>query len=310
MREKLNTTAKESEEGVRSTPDIARLLREAAEIPQNDPRRGAASLAMFDQLSEHWSLRGDERETLLGGVSKSTWSEWKQKPLSARIRPDTRERIANMFTIDLNAHSLFAPEFADVWVRQPHAAFDGKSPLSVMLRGKVEDLVFVRRHLERVRTSSSPARDVKTAIAQKNEPAPLPALEQAVVEAERLVEAQPGHFEGVLASALESLAEYHARTGEMKAAVGELQRACELDSRFADVHAVRGITGLFSHVQDLNRAFSCAMEKIEAEQPQTTEEFADILTSTCRAFSTEPIGDEIGEKRSSWISPAAQSERV
>ena len=92
---------------------VARLAKEAEAMDVRDPRRLAASLAMFERLSEHWSLRGDEREMLLGGIPKQTWSEWRQRPNSARIKSDTRERIANLFAIDLNAHSLFAPEFAD-----------------------------------------------------------------------------------------------------------------------------------------------------------------------------------------------------
>jgi hypothetical protein len=121
-----------------------------------DPRRIAASLAMFERLAEHWSLRHDERDILLGGVPKSTWSEWRQRPNVARIKSDTRERIANLFAIDLNAHALFAPEFADRWVREPNAAFNSASPLATMLRGKVEDVITVRRYLERI-ASSSPA---------------------------------------------------------------------------------------------------------------------------------------------------------
>jgi DNA-binding MarR family transcriptional regulator len=129
-------------------------VEQATSMEASDPRRIAASIAMFERLVEHWSLRRDERETLLGGVPKSTWSEWKQRPALARLKADTRERIANLYTIDLNAHSLFAPEFADRWVRGPNAAFQGQSPLSAMLRGKVEDVIGVRRYLERIRTSS------------------------------------------------------------------------------------------------------------------------------------------------------------
>jgi Protein of unknown function (DUF2384) len=129
-------------------------VEQAKSMEASDPRRIAASIAMFDRLAEHWSLRGDEREMLLGGVPKSTWSEWKHRPRAARIRADTRERIANLFAIDLNAHSLFAPEFADRWVRSPNAAFGGDTPMSLMVRGKFEDVIGIRRYLESIRTSS------------------------------------------------------------------------------------------------------------------------------------------------------------
>jgi hypothetical protein len=128
------------------------LAPTARTIPAGDPRRVVASIAMFDCLSEHWSLCGDEREILLGGIPNSIWSRWKQHPPAARIERDTRERIVNLFTIYLNAHSLFAPEFADRWVRAQNAAFGGISPISVMLQGKIEDIINVRRYLERIRT--------------------------------------------------------------------------------------------------------------------------------------------------------------
>lgn len=121
---------------------------------EDDSLRIAASIAMFERVSEHWSLRGSERETLLGGVPKSTWSEWRQRPKSARIKADTRERIANLLLVDFNAHALFAPEFADRWVREPNAALNGISPLAKMLAGKVEDVIAVRRYLDGVRVSA------------------------------------------------------------------------------------------------------------------------------------------------------------
>jgi hypothetical protein len=181
---------------------------------------------MFERLSEHWSLRGDEREMLLGGIPKSTWSEWRQRPGSARIKSDTRERIANLFTIDLNAHALFAPEFADRWVREANAAFGGTSPLATMLRGRVEDVIGVRRYLERVRTSSPgdpmrsgdsrPTNDFAlsylpgTALASDEEAA-LPALRRAAAAYEHLALEQP-RYRPALAAALRALAVgLHAR---------------------------------------------------------------------------------------------------
>lgn len=134
---------------------LDRLLEEAASIPADDPRRRAASIAMFDQVARHWNLDAAERETLLGGVTKSTWSDWKQRPLSARVRPDTRERIANLFAIDLMAHSVFGVDFADAWVRHRNETFGGDSPADVMLRGRVEDIVSVRRYIERVASGSA-----------------------------------------------------------------------------------------------------------------------------------------------------------
>jgi hypothetical protein len=200
-----------------------RLAKEAGTMPATDPRRTAASVAMFERLSEHWSLRGYERETLLGGISKSTWSEWKHRPAAARVKSDTRERIANLFIIDLNAHALFAPEFADRWIREPNAAFaDDLSPMGAMLRGRVEDVIAVRRYLERVRTSSPSERTRPRdsalvenrvvsylpgdAVELHDKEAGITSLRQAVEVYERLAREQPFRYEPALAAALTALA--------------------------------------------------------------------------------------------------------
>ena len=132
-------------------------IERAKSMEKDDPQRIAASIAMFERLSEHWSLVREEREALLGGAAESTWSEWRRRPALAPLICETRERIANLFSIDLHAHGLFAPQFADRWVREPNAAFQGESPLSVMLHGQMMDGIGIRRYLECLRTSSPAA---------------------------------------------------------------------------------------------------------------------------------------------------------
>ncbi|MDB5072885.1 MAG: hypothetical protein JWM87_3996 [Candidatus Eremiobacteraeota bacterium] len=208
--------------GLSNTDRSLELANKAEEIGANDPRRVAASVAMFERLAEHWSLRWDERERLLGGIAKSTWSEWRQRPMLARIKPDARERIANLFTIDLNAHSLFAPEFADHWVRQLNIEFGGESPLAIMLRGKVEDVISVRRYLERVRTSSPAGsgsqQDVRPhregvvsylpgeAVGVDDDTAAIPALRQAAAIYEQLALREPERYGPVFGATLSTLA--------------------------------------------------------------------------------------------------------
>lgn len=203
------------DEGILRSAELAEV------VPPDDPRRVAASIAMFERLAEHWSLRGSERQALLGGVSKSTWSEWRQRPSGARLKADTRERIANLFAIDLNLHSLFAPEFADRWVRSASAAFAGESPLVTMLRGRVEDVITVRRYLERVRTSSPDDREhlgtpIDTAdvavsyLAREAEAndALAASLRRGVAYLEVLSSKEPMKYRPVLASAASALASW------------------------------------------------------------------------------------------------------
>lgn len=252
----------------------ADLLREARAMPADDPRRAAASIAMFDRLSEHWSLRGEEREKLLGGISKSTWSEWKQRPMVARVKVDTRERIANMYAIDLNAHSLFAPEFADRWVRQPNLAFRGESPMAVMLGGKVEDIVSVRLYLEGIRTSSTPITDSRQTVSESAaEQTTLASLQHAVGILEHLVDQRPGEFESALASALVSLGTYLVESGDVAAAVGTLRHAIEIRRNVDSTKALYRVTMRLSQMTEAE-TLSAAMDVIEARHPQNAQQFS------------------------------------
>lgn len=197
---------------------IAGLLDEAARIPAGDPRRRAAAIAMFDRVAQHWALNGEERQTLLGDVTRSTWSDWKQRPLSARIRRDTRERIANLYAIDLMTHSIFAPEFADAWIRRANASFGEESAIAVMLRGKIEDIVSVRRYLESVGSGSAPVAQSPKAPEEKSERAIRPALESAVAGLEELFEQEPERHAMSLVLALDALKSVLRDIGERDAA--------------------------------------------------------------------------------------------
>jgi Antitoxin Xre/MbcA/ParS C-terminal toxin-binding domain len=253
-------------------PDDMHGLTELAQaIPPADPRRLAASIAMFDRLTEHWSLRADERETLLGGVSKSTWSEWRGHRTTARIKPDTRERIGNLFVIDLNAHSLFAPEFADRWIRESNAAFEGESPMTTMLRGKFEDLIRVRRYLERIRTSSSTDAvngsaavrgeavgisllpgDAVESPAENDEA--LAALRQVVAVYTRRALEEPPRYDRILADVLNAYAACLADTNELEAEP-VLQQLVEVQRRLAATHALyeRDLTRTLTRLRALMR---------------------------------------------------------
>lgn len=231
--------------------DARRLAEEATTIDASDPRRVAASVAMFDLLIEHWSLRGGERETLLGGIAKSTWSEWRQRTAVGRIKPDTRERIANLFAIDVNAHALFAPEFADRWVREPNAAFEGRSPLATMLRGKVEDMIRVRLYLERVR-SASPTDDSRALRSGQEsvgmsalpgtafdhgEVDPTVSMQRVLDLCQRRADEHPSRYEPVLAAMLDAYAAALVNERD-RDALPVLERAVALFSRLASENTV------------------------------------------------------------------------
>ncbi len=62
---------------------------------------------------------------------------------------DTLERISVLLGIYKALHILLPiPARADGWIRRPNTAFDGNSALDVLLRGRVDNLYQVRRHLD------------------------------------------------------------------------------------------------------------------------------------------------------------------
>lgn len=203
---------------------LVEAAREAATMAEDDPRRTTASVAMFERLADHWSLRAAERTTLLGGVTKSTWSEWRAHPQGARIKADARERIANLYTIDLHLHAFFGPEFADGWIRSPNEGLGGASPMAIMLRGRVEDVIAIRSHLERVLSSSGddePAYEAPLAVsylpgdaAGAPEQSSIDDLRAIIERCERLERREPDRYLSALTSSLVALAAALADAGD------------------------------------------------------------------------------------------------
>ena len=62
---------------------------------------------------------------------------------------DARDRIAHLFHIRRTLWSLFRDlDVENEWLREEHAMLDGKSPLSLMLAGSMEDLLLAREYVE------------------------------------------------------------------------------------------------------------------------------------------------------------------
>ena len=281
------------------------LVDQAQAMGASDPRRVAASVAMFERLAEHWSLRWDERETLLGGIAKSTWSEWRQRPMTARIKPDTRERIANLFTIDWNAHSLFAPEFADRWIRRPNADFDNESPLTMMLRGKVEDVISVRRYLERVRTSSAATPEAVRfgatskeplvsclpgeAIALEDDDGAIPALRRATAIYEKLSRRKPDRYGPVLDATLSALAMSLEGAGitwlaPLSRRAADVGSQVTSEARISQTEAVRPDSGLNRWQVTLQVSVVDQITRVAQVDPTFTE----AVLSWCEQIEAEP----------------------
>ncbi len=100
-------------------------------------------------LAARWGLTDHEARTLLGGLSKSTWTRWKQSK-RPRVNRDLRTRMAVLMGIHKGLRYLFADPARDyAWIRKPNARCHGESALDIMLRGEIADLIGVRNLLDR-----------------------------------------------------------------------------------------------------------------------------------------------------------------
>ena len=107
-------------------------------------------------IARRWGLSEEELAQVLGGVGKSTLLRWKAQLASegairADFGPDMLDRVSYLLGIYKALHILFPDSAqADAWVRKPNSAlgFYGRSALERMLRGRMDDLRFVRRHLD------------------------------------------------------------------------------------------------------------------------------------------------------------------
>ncbi|MDX1515634.1 MAG: MbcA/ParS/Xre antitoxin family protein [Woeseiaceae bacterium] len=120
--------------------------RPLAEFDPADVDRVA--LKAFFAIAGEWQLSRDQAMTLLGSPSERTFYRWRAGKVSS-LPKDTLERISVLLGIYKAIHILL-PEAdrANEYVHRPNAAFGGDSALSVMLRGRVEHLYRVRRHLD------------------------------------------------------------------------------------------------------------------------------------------------------------------
>ena len=127
------------------------MLNELPEDPVAafDPRDvDRVALKAFFNLVDEWELGRDEAMTLLGRPSERTYYRWRDGKV-ASLPADTLERISVMLGIYKAAHLLLPDvDRANAYMRRPNTAFGGDSALDIMLKGKVDNLYQVRRHLD------------------------------------------------------------------------------------------------------------------------------------------------------------------
>jgi len=95
-----------------------------------------------------WHIKTDEQRTILGNPSESIFYNLKNGEASV-LSNDILERISSVLGIYKALITLFPTrEQANAWLLKPNVAFQHKSALEVMLKGRRTHLREVRRYLD------------------------------------------------------------------------------------------------------------------------------------------------------------------
>lgn len=102
------------------------------------------------KLLEFWRLETPQAIPLLG--FREAESAHVTAVLEGRdsfIGRDVHDRIAHLFRIRETLDSLFRDlEAENNWLREPQALLDGRSPLSLLLGGSMEDVLLTREYVD------------------------------------------------------------------------------------------------------------------------------------------------------------------
>lgn len=129
----------------RFEPDVLVDLSSRAERE----RLSGSALKGFFRLAAAWRLRDEDARELLGGVSSSTYYEWKKNP-DRVLEVDRITRISYLVGIYKALHILYGDKLADEWVALPNTnpIFAGRTPLSHMMAGGLLAMQTVRSLLD------------------------------------------------------------------------------------------------------------------------------------------------------------------
>ncbi|HEX8611139.1 MAG TPA: MbcA/ParS/Xre antitoxin family protein [Telluria sp.] len=112
-------------------------------------RLSKSALKGFFALMTAWKLRDEDARELLGGMSSSTFYEWKKNP-DRILEVDRITRISYLLGIYKALHILYGDKLADEWITLPNSnpIFAGRTPLSQMLAGGLLSMQTVRKLLD------------------------------------------------------------------------------------------------------------------------------------------------------------------
>ena len=112
-------------------------------------RLSRSALKGFFKLAASWQVRDDDARELLGGLSSSSYYDWKKNP-DRVLEVDRITRISYLLCIYKALHILYGDKLADEWVHLPNTnpVFAGRSPLAYMLAGGLIAMQTVRKLLD------------------------------------------------------------------------------------------------------------------------------------------------------------------
>lgn len=112
-------------------------------------RLSRSALRGFFKIIDRWKVRDEDARELLGGVSSSTYYEWKKNP-DRILDVDRITRISYLVGIYKALHILYGDKLADDWASLPNsnAIFGGRTPLAYMLAGGLVGMQTVRKLLD------------------------------------------------------------------------------------------------------------------------------------------------------------------
>ena len=112
-------------------------------------RLSQSALKGFFKLVAAWRVRDEDARELLGGLSSSSFYDWKKNP-ERLLEVDRITRISYLLGIYKSLHILYGDKLADEWVQLPNTnpIFAGRTPLAFMLGGGLLAMQSVRRLLD------------------------------------------------------------------------------------------------------------------------------------------------------------------
>jgi uncharacterized protein (DUF2384 family) len=121
-----------------AAPDIPLITAEEAEA------MARAVIRLFGK----WNVSDAEAREILGGLAARTYARWKTGE-PGRIDRDLATRLSLLMGIHKGLRYLFSDsERGYAWVKKPNRAFDGRTPVEIMVQGDIFSLVRVRSWLD------------------------------------------------------------------------------------------------------------------------------------------------------------------